>query len=236
MQILLKKKQKLPSTQSHGSAVCLVRSSRARVARWTTLWSCCDSRPATFVWSPSFHPAAFRHLPMRPPRRQLDLGNLHPWLSLGPLPLTFFNLRLFSGLPIRLVRAAPLSFSPFTLLGPLRPLRSLGLAFPVTFVPGRPFVPSFPSRLAPRLGGTEESLAPFSRPFVFRVLPQRDDRLLYQDIASSLDQPTRGGLSRDCLGEFMPSHGQLCPLFFDDVINIGKVSEKGMHIIVHLDA
>ena len=34
----------------------------------------------------------------------------------------------------------------------------------------------------------------------------------------------------------MPSHGQLCPLFFDDVINIGKVSEKGMHIIVHLDA
>lgn len=52
-----------------------------------TLWSCCDSRPATFVWSPSFHPAAFRHLPMRPPRRQLDLVEPPPLAQSWPTAL-----------------------------------------------------------------------------------------------------------------------------------------------------
>ena len=201
-----------------------------------TLWSCCDSRPATFVWSPSFHPAAFRHLPMRPPRRQLDLVEPPPLAQSWPTALDFFQSPTF------LRSSNPPCPSGSTLLLSIHPpwttetTQIARTAFPVTFVPGRPFVPSFPSRLAHVSEVPEESLAPFSRHSFSESCHQRDDRLLYQDIASSLDQPTRGGLSRDCLGEFMPSHGQLCPLFFDDVINIGKVSEKGMHIIVHLDA
>ena len=60
-----------------------------------TLWSCCDSRPATFVWSPSFHPAAFRHLPMRPPRRQLDLVEPPPLAQSWPTALDFFQSPTF---------------------------------------------------------------------------------------------------------------------------------------------
>ena len=95
MRILLKQNRNYPPHKAMAQLSASLEAPGHVLPGEPTLWSCCDSRPATFVWSPSFHPAAFRHLPMRPPRRQLDLVEPPPLAQSWPTALDFFQSPTF---------------------------------------------------------------------------------------------------------------------------------------------